>query len=527
MRDGTSTLAERPAPEAEPPRARLGLLHSARALLARAPVDRAVTAMALALLAVWAAARVSPLRFPPDVVAEWMMARTPADLANVLLERLGMVARPAAVLGGFACYLALAHALGLAERLLNVRRSPYPRWLSWLLLPALGMVWGLLARILDQPPLPNALLLALFSAGWLVLRPDSASVPMPISDGPSRRRVLRAATLSGGAVLLSANVIFLHALARGLRGVRLGGEPLFRFTPPAPRVEGFALAGLSTEVTPVPGFYTMSKNVADPVIAAGDWSLRVGGLVRDELRLAYDELLTLPRHDQYVTLRCVSNRVDGRLMSTALFSGVRVRDLLERAGLDPAAGTVVFRSPDGHADSLDLGRALADETLIAYAMNGRTLSREHGFPARLLAPGLYGFKHVKWLTEIEVISGPFTGHWQALGWTATARVKTMARVDRARREGAAVLAAGVAYAGDRGIRRVQVRGDDGPWQDAVLHAPPLSSLAWTQWRAELPPDTRTVTVRAVDGTGDPQPEAARGQFPDGAQGLHRVTVREA
>ena len=493
------------------------LWRRARALLAASPVDRALVAMALALLGGWLVARTAPVAFGPEALAEWIMARTPADLANALLDRLGRLARPVAVLGGTASYLALALVLGGLERALGARAWTVAGRPAALLLVAAA--WGLAVRGLDQPPAANALLLLLFAAAWAWLR-RPAERPAP----RGRRLFLRTFALSSGAVLLSANVVFLDALARTLRGVRIGGEPLFAWSPPLPRAAGFDVPGLSAEVTPVSDFYRMSKNVHDPVLSAEGWTLRVGGLVAREQRLSYADLLSLPSRDAYVTLRCISNRVDGRLMSTALFSGVQLRPLLERAGIHPAAQTVVFHSPDGHSDSADLARALADDTLIAYAMNGRALTREHGFPARLLVPGLYGFKHVKWLDRIELIAGQYTGHWQELGWTRTARVKTMARIDALRRDGERLVAAGVAYAGDRGVSAVEVRADDGPWLDARLHVPPLSGLAWVQWRAELPAGTQRVAVRSIDGLGVPQDERPQGQFPDGAQGLHQRSV---
>lgn len=487
--------------------------------------DRAVVAMAGTLLAVWMLTWITPLPFPPESVAEWIMARTPPALANALLTTLGRLAQPFALLGGFACYLALAVLTGTMRQLLQGRhRASFWRLLSPL--GAMATAAGLLVGLLRLPLAGNLVLVSVFAALWTGLEWRALRQPRQSPDGAwTRRRALKGMALAAGAVLVSANVVFVGAAARAYRGVRLGGERLFAWTPPPARAEGFEIDGLSSEVTPVESFYRMSKNVRDPEIAADGWRLRLHGLTASTLTITYADLLALPRRDIYVTQRCVSNGIADRLMSTALFSGPSLATLLERAGVTGAASTVVFRSPDGHTDSLDLGRALLEDTIIAYAMNGRALTHAHGYPVRLLAPGLYGFKSVKWLTEIEVIAGTFSGTWQALGWTATARVKTMARVDTApllsdgRRN-----AAGVAFAGDRGIGGVEVRADGGAWKPATLHIPPLSRLTWVQWRAEIPSDARAVTVRAIDGDGAPQDERPADQFPDGAQGLHTFVI---
>jgi DMSO/TMAO reductase YedYZ molybdopterin-dependent catalytic subunit len=287
-------------------------------------------------------------------------------------------------------------------------------------------------------------------------------------------------------------------------------------------VDGFALDGLTAEMTPVEQFYRMSKNVVDPDPDGEAWRLQVGGR---RWRLA--ELMALPRTDVNCTLRCVSNRVDGDLMSTATFSGARVRDVLAASGVAPEGHALVFAGLDGHTDSVELPAALSDDALVAYAMNGRTLTRAHGFPARLLIPGRYGFKNVKWLKELRLSPEPFAGTWQQLGWTSAAEVKTVARIDIAVQDGDGTLVAGVAFAGTRGIGAVRVQLDDGEWRDAVLHQPPLGPATWVQWRLNAPIRAHTAVARAVDRAGAPQAVEERGQFPDGAQGLHRLTVRRA
>lgn len=210
-----------------------------------------------------------------------------------------------------------------------------------------------------------------------------------------------------------------------------------------------------------------------------------------------------------------------------MFSGVALADLLARAEPLPDAAWVSFEAPDGHREQLPLGAALDPLVLAVYGMAGAWLEPAHGFPVRLLVPGLYGFRSVKWLTRIEVLAEPRAGHWEERGWTA-AEIHTTARVDLVQLTGNGVLAAGVAFAGRRGVSAVEVRVDGGPWSPATLHEPPVGPVMWVQWRAPLDVQTgREVRVeaRAVDGAGVPQDESVRGQYPVGATGLHGLTVR--
>jgi DMSO/TMAO reductase YedYZ molybdopterin-dependent catalytic subunit len=184
-----------------------------------------------------------------------------------------------------------------------------------------------------------------------------------------------------------------------------------------------------------------------------------------------------------------------------------------------------MRAPDGHADSIPLALVRQPDVMLAYAMDGAYLEPAHGYPARMLVPGSYGFKSIKWVEHIELVAGSFAGTWQERGWTASALVHTMARIDVARRAPGGVLAAGVAFAGTRGIRAVQARANGGAWHTAVLHAPPLSSLTWVQWRCLVPAQGRvTLEARAIDGAGMVQDGRASDIYPAGATGYHRVTV---
>ena len=494
--------------------------------------------------------------YPPlEPLAALVMEWTPVPVANALLDLLGPVGKPLALYGAAAIALALAGPLAILAA-----RGPFGvlnRPLALALL--LAAAW-----MLDRPgALPGLATLVLATIGtyaWLEHRAkcrartalaraaDDVEAPVSLvsttTNGPatSRRQFLVRAAANTAAL---AAVSLLPVAASSVRLALMGRSPrpaLFPFAPPAPRADGFALARLTPEVTAVPAFYRMSKNVADPVLDESVWSLAVSGRVGRALSLTLDDLAALPRQDRWVTMQCVSNPVGGPLWSAAQFSGVPLADLLRRAEPLSDAAWVSFEAPDGHREQLPLTRALDPFVLVAYGMNGAWLTPEHGFPARLLATGLYGFRSVKWLTRIELLDRPRAGHWEERGWTA-ADVHTTARVDLVERDGNGLLAAGVAFAGRRGVSRVEARVNGGPWQQADLHVPPLSEAMWVQWRARLPlaggetvgtvdgkaggevDGEAIVETRAVDGMGSPQDETARGQFPNGATGLHGLTVR--
>jgi hypothetical protein len=298
----------------------------------------------------------------------------------------------------------------------------------------------------------------------------------------------------------------------------------------------------------VPQFYVVSKNAQDPAVDARFWRLTVGGLVESPLSLTFDDLRAAPRHDEHVTLQCVSNPVGGSLMSSAYWSGASLPDLLQRAGPLPAGQRVIFRAPDGHEESVPLDVALRPETMIAYAMNGKLLTRLHGHPARAILPGLYGFKQVKWLSQVILAPASHRGYWPQRGWTDEAIIRTTARIDLARREADGVRVAGMALAGRRSISGVEVRLGAGEgagatwttWTPAEVHLPPLSGMTWVQWRAlvrpvlpggaSLPTASQTgvplfAEARGVDAQNRAQETEPNGPYPNGSSGYHRVQVK--
>src|SRR5207237_6621435 len=206
------------------------------------------------------------------------------------------------------------------------------------------------------------------------------------------------------------------------------------------------------------------------------------------------------------------NEVGGNLISTAVWRGVRLKDVLARAGLKPGVAELVFKSTEGYSDSIPLAKAGEDTTLVVFGMNGVALPQEHGFPARIIVPGIYGMKNVKWLTSVTAIDHHYRGYWEIRGWDDVARVKTESRIDVPASADSVHLPAklaGVAWAGDRGIAKVEVSDDGGTtWRPAVLKRE-LSPVAWRLWAADISPGTGPSRVldRATDGTAQVQTAA--------------------
>ncbi|MGA2112352.1 MAG: molybdopterin-dependent oxidoreductase [Anaerolineales bacterium] len=284
--------------------------------------------------------------------------------------------------------------------------------------------------------------------------------------------------------------------------------------------------GTRSEVTPISSFYRVDINIVPPSVEASQWALEVAGEVDNPLTLSYAEITAMPSEDFYATLECISNTVGGDLISTTRFTGVKLSDLLARAGLHPQVVEIRFDCVDGYSESLPLDSALDPETRLCYGMGGAQLTQEHGYPARLYTPNRHGMKNPKWIQKIEAVTQPFAGYWEQQGWNKDAFVHTTSVIDASQSETGAVEAGGIAYAGARGIQKVEVQVDGGNWVLAELKAP-LSQLAWVLWRARVPaaPGPHVLTVRAVDGSGGLQTATFADPFPNGATGYDQAAAR--
>ncbi|MGH9823072.1 MAG: molybdopterin-dependent oxidoreductase, partial [Blastocatellia bacterium] len=280
--------------------------------------------------------------------------------------------------------------------------------------------------------------------------------------------------------------------------------------------------GLALETTPTADFYEVSKNPSDPEVDERRWKLEIAGLVETPLTFTYEQFKSLPYVEEYATLECISNEVGGSLISNALWRGVPLRNILQTAGLKPGLVKIVVRAIDGYSDSIPLDRAMQEGTMLAYLINGASLPHSHGFPLRLIVPGIYGMKNVKWITRIEAVDYDFKGYWQRRGWDDRAEYKTMSRIDApdSTVRGTGTIA-GIAFAGDRGVSKVEVSSNAGAtWEPAEIK-PALSRFTWVLWSKDWKPPgpgTRQVIVRATDGKGVTQTSDHAPPIPDGSSG---------
>src|SRR5437773_9603354 len=288
-------------------------------------------------------------------------------------------------------------------------------------------------------------------------------------------------------------------------------------------------------ITPNELFYCVTKNVVDPRVDVDLWHLEVVGLVKNGATWRFDDLLGFEMKEQETTLMCISNGLDAGLISNAVWKGFPLRDVLDRAVPLSGAGRVRFRGVDNYTDTIPLEKALEPTTLLAYEMNGAELPDRHGYPLRLIVPGYFGEKHVKWLTRIEVTKATAKGFYETQGWGPNFVVPTRSRIDIPYNESwirtgdatKGVPVKGVAFGGDRGISRVEFSSDDGEsWDEAKIDYLG-TKLSWALWSFNWQPDgadDHILVVRATDGEGKVQEFEEDRAFTSGITGFHKVVV---
>jgi DMSO/TMAO reductase YedYZ molybdopterin-dependent catalytic subunit len=307
--------------------------------------------------------------------------------------------------------------------------------------------------------------------------------------------------------------------------------------PSVPDAANFEVEGLESILVPNEDFYRIDTALSIPRIDLQEWTLSITGLVDQPYTIDFADLLDMRMVERDVTLSCVSNRVGGGLVGNARWLGVPLTEILDRAGVQPGAEQIVGRSVDDFTVGFPVEAAYdGREALIAVGMNGEPLPFEHGFPARLVVAGLYGYvSATKWLSEIELTTWDgFDAYWVPRGWAKEAPIKTQSRIDTPGETitpGSHVVA-GVAWAPTRGISKVEVQlGEAGDWVEAEL-SEPLSENTWVQWRVDWDVQEtgrHLITCRATDGEGNTQTSDVVPPAPDGATGWHSkaVFVQEA
>ncbi|MCD6028364.1 MAG: oxidoreductase molybdopterin binding protein [Thermomicrobiales bacterium] len=305
-------------------------------------------------------------------------------------------------------------------------------------------------------------------------------------------------------------------------------------SPEKPFAELEAEGKLTPVITSVADFYHVSKNISDPVVDGTAWQLTIGGMVETPLSFSYDDIMARATTQNITTLSCISNELNGDLAGTAEWTGFPLRELLEEAGVNPDAVDIVFRAADGYDDSIPLAQAMHPTTLLVTGMNGEPLPPDHGFPARLIVPPIYGMKNVKWVEQIEAVDHDYQGFWQTRGWSDPAPYQIWGRIDTPAQgqqlpAGPAVTA-GVAAAGNRGIFRVEISLDEGAtWEDATLEPSINPDFTWVRWvyPFEAIPGVVKIWMRATDGEGTVAPQERNPPLPNGATGWPERVVQVA
>jgi DMSO/TMAO reductase YedYZ molybdopterin-dependent catalytic subunit len=493
----------------------------------RAPVAGSLAAAA-ALAVSELAAGIVGLPSLLEAIGDLVIESVPPAIKDFAIDVFGVYDKLALIIGMVLVIIALGAVVGhLAPRL---------KWLG----PTVFVLFGLLASFAAGSQPVYGYTEAFIASGVAVIAGLWVMAFLqrtPVQPDVARRAFLRSAGAVAALVVVvgwSGRVLLERAkrvaAGRGEVGLPL---PIEAVGAPSPAAS-LAVEGVSPIVVPNEDFYRIDTALSVPNIDLSTWRLAVTGMVDRPYQISYDELLELPMIERYVTLSCVSNQVGGDLVGNAKWLGVPLGEILERAGVDPSAEQVVGRSAANNNFTVGFPvEAVFDgrEALLAVGMNGEPLPFEHGFPARLVVSGLYGYvSATKWISEIELTSWDgFDAYWVPRGWAKEAPVKTQSRIDvpaRGSRMGPGPrMIAGVAWAPHRGISKVEVQVDGGDWMEATL-SEALSRDAWRQWAIEYDfgPGNHAIRVRAADGGGAFQDEIRRPPAPDGATGWHTIGV---
>ena len=474
---------------------------------------------------------------PVDAVGSSFIDRTPAWLKDLAITWFGTNNKTALRVGIWTVLAIVACVLGITSR-----KSTSPLIGGFVVFSVLGM-----ASALERPggnvlsvlaPLVGGIvgIAAVMYLGTM-LRARSVAINTPSESrvplGWDRRRFLQ----TSGALGVVAVGVGTVGRIREVQRVDNVRAQIPSTLPPVPTREQITFTEprfhpTDSFVTPTQSFYRIDTALSFPTINLDKWKMRIHGMVNAPVELTYADLVSLPQVERMITISCVSNPVGGRYIGNAIWQGVFLRDVLNSAGVQKGVEQVFSRSIDGWTCGFPIDAALDErDALIAIGMNGEPLSLKHGFPARLIVPGLYGYvSATKWLSEIELTTWDKEGYWIPRGWSQIAPIKTQSRIDVPRADtttpAGEMLIAGVAWAQHTGIAKVEVRIDEGPWQVATM-GDDVSDDTWRQWTL---PWTATsgdhvIQVRATDKSGYTQTESRTDVAPDGATGWHTRRVR--
>lgn len=469
---------------------------------------------------------------PVAAVAELVRDLTPAGLVKGFIELVGTADKPILVAVVTVGALALCALAG--------------RWrFGWVVLVGLGVLASV--AVLVNPGesgvgaaqaalvVPPGLATCVGVACLAVLQDADRAAARQERDGTGgagrRRFLVIAGGVAATAVVLGAAGRFAGRSRRTVEAARAALLDRLRATPgEVPAGAQLDVPGVGRWQVPGEQFYRIDTAFAVPLVDPDAWRLRIHGMVEKELELSFADLLERPATEAWTTLCCVSNPVGGDLIGNAWWTGVRIAPLLAEAGVKAGADAVLQTSEDGWTCGTPLGVLTDDrDAMLAYAMNGEPLPIEHGFPVRVVVPGLYGYvSATKWVVDLEVTTfDAFEAYWTQRGWAQEGPVKTQSRV-LVPRDGADVRAGEIDIAGDawaqhRGIQKVEVQVDGGPWTTCDLGTVP-SADTWVQWstRVSCEPGDHTVVVRATDADGETQTSVRTDVVPDGASGWHEV-----
>jgi DMSO/TMAO reductase YedYZ molybdopterin-dependent catalytic subunit len=514
--------------------------------------------------------------FLPEIASQALFSVTPGEFESQAVENFGPLAKYSAFIGSIIANIVAFGIIAIFLDKLFARLKRRGYLLEALLSSALSYIIFIIIAIIlvtliqsrsgiQVVPLPLIVLSLIPSqlAFGFVLssffhgraKRKSLEVPEPSPDKStdtmnviySRRAFLR--LIAAAAVALPIILLGVDRLLSRQNEAQEQASTAPNLLPQTgPRPKGFEDPNLApllaSEVTPTYLFYRIDINPIVPQVDSKSWNLTIKGLVEKPFTINYDQIKSMPSVEEYVTLECISNKIGGDLISTALWKGVRLSQLLEKAAIKPNVKYVVFRCADGYDVGIPIEKSQMEGTILAYDMNYAPLTPKHGFPVRAIVPGLYGMMNPKWLTEIELVDSVYEGYWQRLGWRNNAEDNTGSFIlipgqaparQRFRKldetedtsYGDKVPIAGIAFAGNRGISKVEVSTDGGTtWKTARIKDP-LSQYTWVLWTAGyVPPNKENykIVVRATDKTGNTQTTEMSPPFPNGATGYHTITA---